>query len=352
MTRILPVQFAALPPGLTRLKGGVVIRRGVGRTSVYRETDIVRDGVRHCTRRKEGVAFDQASLEKLVLRIWSERGLLPRPTRLPTFAAAAEQYVALKMNTASALGPKDIEYGVSLAPWKHTPIDQISRSEIAAWYKANETSRPASAVRCVRVTRRILRWAIQYFDLNVSNPASAFRLSAKSEKTEPIPIDELPEFWQTIQKVSPFKFGFYALGVYTGGRRSSLLALRWPDVDLQHRTLTFRTMKGRAEPLVVPLSRQAGEVLASLPRTGPRVLPISKVTLPNGKSWSHRCRATFISAGVAAGVDRDLRKMLVGHEAGTDPHSGYIGRDFLQETLRPAAQKIGDWLEAKMLSTD
>jgi len=61
------------------------------------------------------------------------------------------------------------------------------------------------------------------------------------------------------------------LAFHTGLRRGNLLALRWADVDLEHRTLTvLETKNGR--PMIAALSERAAAELARLPRPNPQAL--------------------------------------------------------------------------------
>jgi integrase len=54
--------------------------------------------------------------------------------------------------------------------------------------------------------------------------------------------------------------------LFTGARKSELLNLQWPDVDLKGRTIKFRDTKNR-EDHDVPLSPEAVKLLRDLPRT-------------------------------------------------------------------------------------
>lgn len=71
------------------------------------------------------------------------------------------------------------------------------------------------------------------------------------------------------------------IGFETGGRRGSLLKLKWDDVDLDARTATFHDVKNSANPdkiidHTVALSPRAIEVLTALPRSDDgRVFPLT-----------------------------------------------------------------------------
>ncbi|MDJ0922905.1 MAG: site-specific integrase [Henriciella sp.] len=81
---------------------------------------------------------------------------------------------------------------------------------------------------------------------------------------------------------NPWLLPFVELGFETGGRRGSLLALQWDDVDLEGRKLVFRDVKNSRSPdkvidHTVPLSPRAITVLEGLERTDDaRVFPMSE----------------------------------------------------------------------------
>lgn len=65
------------------------------------------------------------------------------------------------------------------------------------------------------------------------------------------------------------------LAIETAMRRGELLALRWPDIDLEHRVARLHTSKN-GKPRNVPLSSRAVAVLRALPRAiGGPVIPAS-----------------------------------------------------------------------------
>jgi len=74
---------------------------------------------------------------------------------------------------------------------------------------------------------------------------------------------------------------FVEFGFETGGRRGSLLGLKWEDVDLDGRAAIFRGVKNSRNPdkvidHVMPLSPRAIEILSSLPHSlDDKVFPIT-----------------------------------------------------------------------------
>lgn len=93
---------------------------------------------------------------------------------------------------------------------------------------------------------------------------------------------------------NPWLAPLVELAFETGARRSSLLGLRWADVDLRDRCATLRAVKNSRNPgerldQTIGLSPRALEILEALPRSlDGRVLPVTADAL---KSAFDRARA-------------------------------------------------------------
>jgi integrase len=126
------------------------------------------------------------------------------------------------------------------------------------------------------------------------------------------------------------------LSLNTGVRRGELLALRWADVSLQHKTVTIRgtTAKG-GQTRHIPLNREALQVLHAWHQQAPQsalVFPgkteqqfdntrkaweaVLKAAGIDGFRW-HDLRHTFASKLVMAGVPLNTVRELLGHTTAT-----------------------------------
>jgi integrase len=76
------------------------------------------------------------------------------------------------------------------------------------------------------------------------------------------------------------------LAIETAGRRSELVLLEWTQVNLEARTISFLQTKS-GKPRIVPLSRRAGDILASRSRSGKRVfdMHVDTATFQVHRAW-------------------------------------------------------------------
>ena len=116
--------------------------------------------------------------------------------------------------------------------------------------------------------------------------------------------------------------------LYTGCRRNEALDLKWGDVDLEEKTVTFLMTKSGLSR-VVPFNGELYPVLQGLPRDGERVFPFKpdyvthqfkKIVLASGIENAtnlhvHSLRHTYASHLVMAGVDIKTVSELLGHSS-------------------------------------
>lgn len=82
-----------------------------------------------------------------------------------------------------------------------------------------------------------------------------------------------------------------ALAVETGMRRGELLAMRWKNIDLEHRKLCIPDSKNGL-PRTIPLSPKAAEILGALPRSAEADYVFAMTGDALRQSWEHlRARA-------------------------------------------------------------
>jgi len=173
--------------------------------------------------------------------------------------------------------------------------------------------------------------------------------------------------------------GLILAGYYTGGRLSDLARLRWSNVDLAEKTVTFvqKKVQGKSHKAKVriPLHEALEEYLGSRPssnstnapvfpelhdkpgsgksglsmafrrimeRTGIEAGVIRERKGFAGRSVSslsfHSLRHSFNSALANAGVSQELRQKLTGH-ASAEMNTLYTHHEL--ETIRAAVQTIG-----------
>jgi len=154
------------------------------------------------------------------------------------------------------------------------------------------------------------------------NPVSAVGLfREENERSRWLTEDEERELFKVIP--APY-WAFCRVALYTGCRKSELLAARWDLIDWDRGILTLPTSKS-GKPRFVELSSSVLETLHRVPGRGTRPLIFSdcrkvshrfpgwaaEAKLP-GKVTFHTLRHTFASRLVMAGVDLLTVKALGG----------------------------------------
>jgi integrase len=149
------------------------------------------------------------------------------------------------------------------------------------------------------------------------NPAERIR-----QKPEPIQDPDylsVQEFQALVDVCEEPLRSAVVLAVHTGARRGELLNLKWSDVDLEHRLVTFRKTKN-GETRHVPLSASAFETFeAHRRREALSSGKISKDVFVNGSTGKpfRNFRRGFASAVKRAGITRRFTWHQLRHTAGS-----------------------------------
>lgn len=109
-----------------------------------------------------------------------------------------------------------------------------------------------------------------------SNPVTQVRRPRINNRRERrLQVGEWQALWDAVNEARlPLMKPLLALALATGMRRGELLSMQWKHVDLERCTVFLpQTKNGHAR--TVPLSPTAAHVLATLPRTDARCVPLS-----------------------------------------------------------------------------
>jgi integrase len=178
--------------------------------------------------------------------------------------------------------------------------------------------------------------------------------------------DELRAWWTSTKKDKDGKkvaLGVKTLGtlkkmwwltaLFTGARKSSIEALKWPDLDFDKKVIRFRVTKGN-RPYSVPMSDKLSELFTEYRNSG--AVPPSEWVFPSnvidgahlvdvknpneGVGPAHRLRHTFRTILAELGASSDQARMLMGHSMGGDVSRGYISTPLVVESLRPITNAV------------
>ncbi|MGR3562946.1 MAG: tyrosine-type recombinase/integrase [Heliomarina sp.] len=151
----------------------------------------------------------------------------------------------------------------------HKPLIAVTRQDILRVLdKAEERGAKVRANRILANLKRFLNWSVERGYLETS-PAAAIKAPAKETARDRIlSDDEVTAFLRACEKLgAPFGPIFHLL-LLTGQRREEVTGATWSEFDLSEGTWSLaadRVKNARAHML--PLSRQAHEAIAALPRT-------------------------------------------------------------------------------------
>lgn len=237
--------------------------------------------------RKEGIYVCRTFTHMTDAKRWAtqqeaaiERGDVPaRRRELQTIRLSELITRYEKEVTSGKKGRETEKYRLKIlgsSPIASKVLAYLSPQDIAQWRdsRLSEVS-PGTVRRDLALLRRVLEVARTEWGLPMANnPVTAIRLpSEPPARTRRLNAGE----WdRLLEKASPVMSAAIRLLLYTGMRRSELVAATWDNVDLQGRTLRLVTSK-TGEGRFVPLSSAAIEVLQGLPCAGigQPIIPLS-----------------------------------------------------------------------------
>lgn len=147
-----------------------------------------------------------------------------------------------------------------------TMLANVKRSDVGRFVQAriNAGATHATVRRDLTALSRLFSYAIAMGHLD-HNIARDWDRSAIKERRDPI-ARPLPASIALCVDVAPFPWAdLIRLLLANGSRLEETAALRWPDVDLGARQVSFRLTKA-GRPRVVTLNDEAVSILAGMPR--------------------------------------------------------------------------------------
>ncbi len=163
--------------------------------------------------------------------------------------------------------------------WGTRQVIAITRADVAALHRdiAIKKKAPYEANRVLAVLGKMFECAIiwSYLPNNAANPARKIKKYRERKRDRWVMPQEMPQLAAAID-LEDNSYIRAAIWLYllTGLRRNELLEATWEDVNLKQRELRVPDTKND-EPLHLPLSAPAIEILRNLPRVekNPHVLP-------------------------------------------------------------------------------
>jgi integrase len=115
------------------------------------------------------------------------------------------------------------------------------------------------------------------FDLR-NNPARGIPRFAEKGRDRVLRLDEVQSLMKAIDSAEPTMRDFIKMALFTGARRSNVLAMKWDDVSIERATWKVPgEVTKSGDPLIVSLAPQVVEILKQRPEYSPYVFPAMRM---------------------------------------------------------------------------
>jgi integrase len=246
-----------------------------------------------------------------------------RKAKATTLGGVAELYLADAAGHTSpkTQGERARHLRRDWAPLHHRPLAEIRKAEVATRLLEIKAECGAITANRSRATLHALfNWAVDQ-DVLEANVVAATRPPLRREPTRRrvLTPEERAAVWAATADTSDPYNAIVRLLMLLGQRRQEVAGMRWPELDLGRTlwSLPADRTKNRLEHLV-PLPRQALEIIQAQPRAGEHVFGG-----PSFGSWSRAKRRLDKRCGIAGWVLHDIRRSVVtamNDELGVAPH--------------------------------
>lgn len=249
---------------------------------------------------------------------------------------------------------RDYRYHVDkyLKRFRKRAIADITRQDVRDHYEVMRTRNgPTVAAGVMRTFRVLVNTAMRIDETIERNPGDAVRVPLP--KRRQVGALDVADFWAQTAEMTPAMRDLSRAFLLTGARRSTLLAIRREDVDLDRRVLRFGHMKTMDEwafpmgPLLTAMlaarmdadAPLASEWLWPSPasKTGHVQEPRRRPGVPSPHELRHHARTGLIAAGVPYAESALLLGQRLPGATGS-----YVHAQHLVEALRPHAQAYED----------
>jgi integrase len=193
--------------------------------------------------------------------------------RANTFAAVAEDFIQEKL--PGERKGKEVERDIRrefIPLWGGRPITEITAQDVRGVIKAVKDRAPYQAHNLLGHAKRLFSWAIDQhvYGIEVS-PCDRLKPKAiigeKRPRSRILGDDELRAFWRATSRL-PYPYGpLGRLLLLTGQRHNEVAEARRPEIDPVGKLWSVGEERFKSDaPHMVPLSEEAGAVLAGLPK--------------------------------------------------------------------------------------
>jgi len=212
--------------------------------------------------------------------------------------------------------------------WKSRKLGSIRREHVRDLHaQVGEKHGKVTANRLVQLLRALFNWSISVELWHGENPARGITPFHEASRTRFVQPEELPRLFKALSRERNLDLrDFVLLALFTGARRSNVLAMRWDQLDLRHGLWTIPEPKNNV-PYTVPLIDEATAVLKERRRRidGEWVFPSSSASghvTDVKRAW----RQLLERAKITGLRIHDLRRSLGSWQAGLGVSLPIIGK--------------------------
>ena len=220
-----------------------------------------------------------------------------------------------------------------LTPFHGRRLNRIAPVEVAGWHgDVGEQHGPIQANRALTLLSTLYNFSpkLGYDGPNPCRGIRRFREQSRDRFLQPAEIKRF--FAAVVDQPQPWQ-DFFVLLLFTGARRSSLLAMAWRDIDLDGQTWRIPRPKN-STPTTIPLTPPAMRILENRsPSRGdsPWVFPGRVGHIKDGR---HVWVRLLAEAGIEDLHVHDLRRSLASWQAALGSSLAVIGASLGHLDLR------------------
>ena len=152
------------------------------------------------------------------------------------------------------------------ASWKARRLSSLPKLEVLERHRAiGKKNGQYVANRWRGVLHRLFEVAVEDFDFPGRNPVRSVKPFGEEERERFVTVEELPRLFDAIDAAEDVRIAdFLRLALLTGARKTSILRMRFADVDLARAVWTIPPVDSKNKAAVhVPLVAEAIEVIRS-----------------------------------------------------------------------------------------
>ena len=217
------------------------------------------------------------------------------------------------------------EIPLFLSQWFNRKICDVQKTEIQNLFdKITIKNGPYQANRLLERLRAMYNKAIEW-GWNGQNPTNGIKKNREIKRDRFLHLEEVPRFINAVNAEELLPRSYIWMLLYTGARKSNVLAMRWSDIDFIQGVWRIPDTKN-GDPVVVPLIGRAMSLLRELSRTSQWVFPSPKNPENHYADPKKAWKRVLNNAGITDLRIHDIRRTLGSWQAISGSSLQIIGK--------------------------